>query len=477
MTEPQSPSPLWGGSGTKHQSPSPLGGGYDVVIRARRVVSGNGVVPASIGIRNGRIATVAGYEERLNAARTVVFDADVALLPGVVDSHVHICEPGNTDWEGFESATRAAAAGGITTLVDMPIDSVPATVTLEALEAKRASARDQCFVDVGFWGGAVPGNLFEMRQLREGGVVGFKCFLVDPGVPDFAPLDAIGMEQALAVARDLDAPLLVHAESAELIAASTLVNSRKYSDYLASRPKETENRAVGQVIEAARQTGGHAHVVHLSSSEAIAMLAAARQTGVRVTAETCPHYLTLAAEDIPDGATAFKCSPPIREASNRDSLWGGLQDGVIDLIVSDHSPCTVAMKELASGNFGAAWGGVSSLQLSLSTVWTEARRRNHGLHEIAVWMSERPAKLAGLTRKGKIGPGFDADFCVLAPDESFVVNPDRLHHRNPLTPYAGRRLMGVVRETWLRGEPVDLRSPRGQLLDRGATAAVQPIPK
>ena len=358
----------------------------------------------------------------------------------------------------------------------MPIDSVPATVTVDGLEAKRASARDQCHVDVGFWGGAIPGNLPDMRPLRETGVLGFKCFLVDPGVPDFPPLDAREMEEVLAVTRDLNAPLLVHAESADVAAGMSPVNSRKYGDYLESRPKEMENLAVAQVIEAARRTGGRAHVVHLSSSDAVAMIASARREGVRVTAETCPHYLTLTAEEIPDGATAFKCSPPIREASNRDSLWGGLEQGVIDFIVSDHSPCTVAMKELASGNFGAAWGGISSVQLSLSIIWTGARRRRYSLATVAAWMSEGPARLAGLRRKGKIAPGFDADFCVLAPDESFVVDPARLYHRNPLTPYAGRRLMGVVRETWLRGEPIDLRFARGQLLDSGATAAAHPIP-
>jgi allantoinase len=295
-------------------------------------------------------------------------------------------------------------------------------------------------------------------------------------VPDFEPLDAIGLARALAVVRDLDAPLLVHAEKVELGTGSAPVTSRKYGDYLTSRPKAMENLAVAEVIEASRRTGGHAHVVHLSSSEAMTMIAEARQAGARVTTETCPHYLVLAAEEIEDGATALKCSPPIREATNRDALWGGLRQGVIDMIVSDHSPCTVAMKQVTSGDFGAAWGGISSLQLSLSIVWTEARRRNHALWEVVAWMAERPAKLAGLNQKGKIAPGFDADFCVLAPDESFVVDPDRLYHRNPLTPYAGRTLMGVVRETWLRGERVNLRDPRGHLLDRGATAAVQAIP-
>ena len=448
----------------------------DVVIRAPRVISGDGEAPRSIGIRDGRIVAVAPVDAKLSASREVEFNAGDVVLPGIVDTHVHICEPGNADWEGFSTATKAAAAGGITTLVDMPIDSVPATVTVDGLEAKRASARDQCHVDVGFWGGAIPGNLPDMRPLRETGVLGFKCFLVDPGVPDFPPLDAREMEEVLAVTRDLNAPLLVHAESADVAAGMSPVNSRKYGDYLESRPKEMENLAVAQVIEAARRTGGRAHVVHLSSSDAVAMIASARREGVRVTAETCPHYLTLTAEEIPDGATAFKCSPPIREASNRDSLWGGLEQGVIDFIVTDHSPCTVAMKELASGNFGAAWGGISSVQLSLSIIWTGARRRRYSLATVAAWMSEGPARLAGLRRKGKIAPGFDADFCVLAPDESFVVDPARLYHRNPLTPYAGRRLMGVVRETWLRGEPIDLRFARGQLLDSGATAAAHPIP-
>ena len=448
----------------------------DVVIRAPRVVTADGEAPRSIAIREGQVASVAPFDGKLDAAREVTFEADVVVLPGIVDSHVHVCEPGNTEWEGFATATKAAAAGGITTLVDMPIDSVPATVTPDALEAKRAAARDQAHVDVGFWGGASPGNLEEMPRLRALGVLGFKCFMIDPGVPDFPPLDAQGMEHALAVAREVDAPLLIHAESAAAAPGIAPLSSRSYADYLASRPREMENVAVAQVIEAARRTGGHAHVVHLSSSDAIASIAAARHDGVRVTVETCPHYLALSADEIADGATAFKCSPPIREASNRDALWSGLEDGVIDLIVSDHSPSTVAMKQVVSGDFGAAWGGISSLQLSLSIVWTEARRRDHTLTEVVRWMAEGPARLAGLRQKGKIAPGFDADFCVLAPEESFVVDPERLYHRNRLTPYAGRQLMGVVRETWLRGEPVDWRHPRGQLIDRRATPAVQPIP-
>lgn len=409
-----------------------------------------------------------GPGAHLTSRREIVFEEDVVLLPGLVDSHVHVCEPGNTEWEGFLTATRAAAAGGITTLVDMPIDSEPATVSVESLRAKREAAAGKCSVDVGFWGGAVPGNLDQMPAMRDQGVLGFKCFLTDPGVPGFEPLDEAQMEQALAVARDLAVPLLVHAESEEVASSVKRAAGRRYSDYLASRPRGMENVAIAQVIEAARRTGGHAHIVHLSSSDALPMIASARREGVQVTAESCPHYLALAAEEIRDGATAFKCSPPIREAENRERLWEGLKDGLIDMVVSDHSPCTPAMRKLESGDFGSAWGGISSLQLSLPVVWTEARKRGHSLTDIACWMSEGPARLTGLRRKGRIARGFEADLCIFAPEESFTVEPARLYHRHSITPYAGRSLKGVVKQTFLRGEPVDFEkgaaTPRGRRL-------------
>jgi allantoinase len=401
------------------------------------------------------------------APRVIEIDPDAVLLPGLVDSHVHVCEPGNTEWEGFAAATRAAAAGGITTLVDMPLDSVPTTVSVDALLAKRAAAEGRCQVDVGFWAGVVPGNLGELAALHEAGVLGFKCFLADSGSDDFPPVSAGQMEQALSVLRGLGSPLLIHAESAEAAADIGEASGRRYADYLASRPRGVENLAVAQVIEAARKTRGHAHIVHLSSSDALPMIASARREGVPVTAETCPHYLALTAEEIADGATAFKCSPPIREAANRELLWDGLRDRVLDLVVSDHSPSTAAMKELGSGDFGAAWGGISSLQLGLPVVWTQARRRGFSLGDVASWMAQRPARLAGLARKGRIAPGYDADFCVFAPDESFTVDPARLHHRHPVTPYAGHRLQGVVRGTILLGEPAEAARPRGRLLARG----------
>jgi allantoinase len=440
-----------------------MGEAADLVIRAPRAVCAGAEAGRSLAVKGGTIVAVEPLDSPIPARTVLELGPGVALLPGLVDSHVHICEPGNTHWEGFATATRAAAAGGVTTLVDMPLDSVPATTSVAALRAKRAAAAGRCHVDVGFWGGAVPGNLGELPRLHQAGVLGFKCFLADSGADDFPPVSARQLEEALSLLRGLGSPLLVHAESAQA-AAPSAAGSRRYADYLASRPRAMENLAVAQVIEAARKTGGHAHIVHVSSSDVLPMIAAARRGGVGITAESCPHYLALAAEDIPDGATAYKCSPPVREAANRELLWRGLRDGVLSLVVSDHSPCTAAMKELDSGDFGAAWGGISSLQLGLPAVWTQARDRGFTLADVAAWMAEQPARLAGLPGKGQIAPGYDADFCVFAPDEEFTVDTARLHHRHPVTPYAGHRLRGAVRRTFLRGEPVEPSRPRGRLL-------------
>ena len=440
---------------------------FDLVIRASRAVCDGREAARGIGVTDGRIVAVEPLTNPISAPRVVELGPDVVLLPGLVDSHVHVCEPGNTEWEGFATATRAAAAGGITTLVDMPLDSVPATVSVAALRAKQDAAAGRCHVDVGFWGGVIPRNLGGLARLHEAGVLGFKCFLADSGSDEFPAVGVSELTEALSILRDLGSPLLVHAESADALAAAAGAPGRRYAKYLASRPRGAENLAVAQVIEAARKTRGRAHVVHVSSSDALPMIASARRDGVRLTAESCPHYLALAAEEIGDGETAFKCGPPIREAANRELLWDGLRDGVLDLVVSDHSPCTPAMKELDTGDFGTAWGGISSLQLGLPVVWTEARRRGFLLTDVVSWMAQRPARLAGLRRKGLIAPGYDADFCVFAPDEGFTVDPALLHHRHPVTPYAGRGLTGVVRGTILRGEPAGLARPRGRLLARG----------
>jgi allantoinase len=384
-----------------------------------------------------------------------------------VDTHVHVNEPGRTEWEGFASATRAAAAGGVTTIIDMPLNSIPPTTTVAALRLKREVAEDQVFVDVGFWGGAVPGNKHELRPLHDEGVFGFKCFLLRSGVDEFPHLEADEMEEDMAALLAFDSLMIVHAEDSHVIDQAPHPGGDRYAAFLASRPRGAENKAIAEVIERARRTGARAHIVHLSSSDALPMIATAKRDGVRLTVETCPHYLTLAAEDIPDGATAYKCCPPIREAANRELLWAGLQDGTIDCIVSDHSPSTLDLKDLENGDFAVAWGGVSSLQLGLSLIWTEARTRGIALEQVLSWMAAKPARLAGLDNKGLLALGYDADLSVFAPDEAYVVDASKLKHKNPITPYDGRTLSGVVRQTYLRGTPVDGRTPAGKLIRRG----------
>ena len=390
--------------------------------------------------------------------------ADEVLLPGLTDTHVHVNEPGRTLWEGFASATRAAAAGGITTIIDMPLNSIPPTTDPAALHAKRESARGQVYVDVGFWGGAVPGNADQLGALDEAGVFGFKCFLADSGVPEFPPLDEAGLDRALRVTAAFKSLLIVHAEDAATIAGAPRPEGTAYASFLRSRPPAAETAAIARVIRLARETGGRVHVLHLSGAEALGMIAAARREGLPLTVETCPHYLAFAAEEIPDGATEFKCCPPIRERANRERLWAALGAGVIDCVVSDHSPCPPELKMRELGQFAAAWGGISSVQVALPVVWTQARARGYHLADVIRWMASGPARLAGLPGKGQIAPGCDADLVAFAPDETFIVDPGRLYHRHRLTPYAGMSLSGVVRRTWLRGVPVTGERPGGRLL-------------
>jgi allantoinase len=440
--------------------------GFDLLIRAPRAICGGAEISAAIGVRAGRIAAIAQLDDAAAAPTVIELTTSEVLLPGLVDSHVHICEPGHADWEGFATATMAAAAGGITTLVDMPLDSVPSTTSVAALELKRQAADGQVRVDVGFWGGVVPGNESELESLHHAGVLGFKCFLADSGSDDFRPVSAGEMEAALCRLRPLRSPLLVHAESAEAAAPIPAAAGRSYAGYLASRPRGIENLAICQVIEAARRSGGRAHIVHLSSSDALPMIGSARREGISLSAETCPHYLILSSEEIADGATACKASPPVREAANRELLWDGLRAGLLDLVVSDHSPATVAMKHTDTGDFGLAWGGISSLQLGLPLIWTAARSKGFSLADVATWMSQRPAQLAGLRKKGRIAQGYDADFCIFVPDDPLLVDPAMIRHKHPLTPYVGRTLRGSVSGSILRGELIDLERPRGELLRR-----------
>lgn len=440
---------------------------YDLVVRGRRIVTTAGTVAREVGIRDGRVVAIEPLGNGLTGREVVELTDDQVMIPGLVDTHVHVNEPGRTEWEGFESATKAAAAGGVTTLVDMPLNSIPPTVDREALRIKREVAGPKAYIDVGFWGGAVPGNKGELRGLHDDGVFGFKCFLLHSGVDEFPHLTADEMEEDMAELATFDSLMIVHAEDSRAIDHAPEPEGDKYSKFLASRPRGAENVAIADVIERARWTGARAHILHLSSSDALPMIATARRDGVKLTVETCPHYLTLLAEEIPNGGTAFKCCPPIREASNRELLWQGLLDGTIDCIVSDHSPSTIDLKDVENGDFGLAWGGVASLQLGLQLIWTEAKKRGISLEQVLEWMSANPAKLAGMTRKGRIALGFDADFAIFEPEAAQVVDVHHLHHKNAISPYDGRALAGVVSGTWLRGEKIDFETPHGRLLRRG----------
>ncbi len=388
---------------------------------------------------------------------------DEVLIPGLVDTHVHINEPGRTDWEGFATATRAAAAGGVTTVIDMPLNSIPSTVNEPALRFKQLVAAPQISVDVGFWGGAVPGNLGELAELHQAGVFGFKCFLLHSGVDEFPPLDGERLETCLGELAGIGAMMIVHAENSDAIDRAPSCQGDQYDSFLASRPRGAENLAIAELIERARWTGAKVHVLHLSSADAVAMIASAKRDGLDLSAETCPHYLTLDAEDVPAGGTAYKCCPPIREKANQDLLWQGLLDGTIDYIASDHSPSTLDLKQLDTGDFGTAWGGIASVQLALPVVWTEARRRGITVEQVVEWMAVKPAARVGLPSKGSISVGRDADLVVLAPEDTFTVDAAALLHKNPLTPYHGKTLRGVVRQTLVRGRPVS-EQPAGRFL-------------
>jgi allantoinase len=435
------------------------------IFRAARVITGGRERPASVVLRDGLITDVLDSADP-GGADVIDLGADRVLLPGLVDSHVHVNEPGRTEWEGFASATAAAAAGGVTTIVDMPLNSIPATVDVESLRTKQRAASGKLAVDVAFWGGAVPGNATDLEPLHEAGVVGFKCFLLPSGVDEFPPLDRAGLAEAMRAIAAFDGLLIAHAEDGQVIDAAPPARGRSYADFVASRPGAAEVRAISTLLAETRRTGCRTHVVHLSSAASLPLIRAAKAEGLPVTAETCPHYLTLRAEDVPDGATQFKCCPPIRDDANRGALWSGLEDATIDCVVSDHSPCPIAAKELDAGDFAAAWGGIASVQLGLAVMWTEAARRGVALARLAQWMAAGPAALAGLSGRGAIRPGARADLCVFAPDETFVVDPAQLRHRNPITPYAGRTLQGVVKQTWLAGQRVG-GERRGQLVTAG----------
>jgi allantoinase len=422
-----------------------------MILRSQRVALPDGVRPASIDVRDGRIHAIGDYTD---LAQDALDAGNLLISPGLVDTHVHINEPGRTDWEGFASATRAAAAGGVTTLVDMPLNSVPATTTVGALRKKRDAAAGSCHVDVAFWGGVVPGNAGELEPLVRAGVRGFKCFLSPSGVDEFPHVGEDNLRVAMPILSRLRMPLLAHAELPALLQEPS-GDPRRYATWLHSRPPAAETAAIDLLLRLASEFNARLHVVHLATAEALPSLAAARQRGVAVTVETCPHYLTFAAEDIADGATLLKCAPPIRAAAERERLWRGLVDGAIDMVATDHSPAPPSLKHITSGDLVAAWGGIASLQLGLVAVWSGAHARGVPVAALSQWMAAAPARLAGLfPRKGVIAPGADADFAIWDPEGETGVDAATLYHRHAVTPYHGCRLRGRVRTTILRGQIV-----------------------
>jgi allantoinase len=440
----------------------------DLIVRGQRVFTPVGERAAAVHVDRARGTIVAVTDLDAAPAGLETIDAGtMCLLPGLVDTHVHINDPGRTDWEGFESATRAAAAGGVTTLVDMPLNSIPPTTTLDGISAKVRALEAKAHVDVALCGGLVPSNPAGLAELFAEGVLAFKCFLAESGVGEFSHVHENELRAGMTELARINAPLFVHAELPEPLSegekAAKGLDPRRYATYLASRPRRAEDAAIELVLRIARETGARAHVVHLSSSDALGLFRRARDEKTSLTVETCPHYLTFAAEEIPDGATEYKCAPPIRERSNREKLWDALREGLLDQVVTDHSPSTAELKCSGSGDFMKAWGGISSLQLGLAAVWTEAKARGRNVRDLIEWMSAAPARLAGVYgKKGAIAPGFDADLVIWDPDADFTVDAASLEHRNKITPYQARKLHGSTLRTILRGETI---------YERGASSA------
>lgn len=434
------------------------------ILKSRRVLTPQGVRPAALHVRAGKIVQVLDDDASLPQVEMLDF-GDAVLMPALVDTHVHINEPGRTEWEGFESITHAAAAGGITTLVDMPLNSIPVTTSLAALKEKLAATENQLWVDCGFYGGIIPGSADQIKPLAEAGVRGFKCFLIHSGIDDFPNVTEDDLRIAMPVLAETGLPLLVHAEldCGTCAIPNGVGNLRDYRHYLASRPRQWELDAIALMIRLCRETRCPVHIVHLACADALPMIAEAKAEGLPLTVETCAHYLALAAEDVPEGDTSYKCAPPIRERENADRLWQGLVEGTIDFIISDHSPCTPELKLPETGDFMGAWGGIASVQFGLSVIWTEAKMRGYSLEQLAQWMCAAPARFAGLAgQKGSLVEGVDADVVIWNPEAEMTIQPESNYHRHKVTPYSGKRLQGRVLQTWLRGEKVyDAEDARG----------------
>jgi len=445
----------------------------DLVVKSRSVFTGKEFEPASILIADGRIQKIAPLDFAVPGESPCDDYGSVPILPGLIDTHVHINEPGRTEWEGFASATKAAAAGGITTLIDMPLNSIPSTVTVAALEEKKAAAQDQLYVDCGFYGGLIPGHARHIEPLVDAGVFGFKCFLIDSGVQEFPHVRESDLLEGIPLIARSNVPLLAHCE---LITENSPLPAQSgdpgsFLSFLQSRPPALERAAIELMARLSGDFGAAVHVVHLSDATSLDVIEKARSSGARLTVETCPHYLTLNAEDVPAGNTLYKCTPPIREKKNQEELWRGLLSGHIDMVVSDHSPCSLDRKLLPQGDFFRAWGGIGSLQYTLSATWTAARARGLPLGQVVAWFSEKPADFVRLTgRKGRIGAGYDADLLVWAPEENFTITEQNTFHKHPLSPYTGLYLYGKTKATYLRGQLIYTeaghRQQIGQMLFR-----------
>lgn len=428
-----------------------------LALKSTQVVINGSLTPAQIIIENGKITEIADYQAKI--AVTAEDLGYQVIMPGLVDTHVHINEPGRTEWEGFNTGTQSAAAGGITCVVDMPLNCTPVTTSADALKQKLDSLAGQLWIDCGFWGGVVPDSLDDLDELIKAGVLGVKSFTIHSGIDDFPKVDQRHLAQAINILAKYNVPYLIHAELDSQEKEPPEIGD-KYQSFLKSRPKSWENDAIDMMIdlaEKAKSQGvlGKIHIVHLSSAEALPAIQSAQQRGLQLSAESCPHYLTLFAEDIPDGKTLFKCCPPIREQQNREQLWEGLADGTISFIVSDHSPCTPTLKHIDSGDIENAWGGISSLQFGLSIIWSEAQQRGYSLLDVVNWMATEPANFAGLGhRKGKIACGYDADIVIFDAEATYQIDPKMIKYRHKITPYEGRKVRGVVKRTYVRGELV-----------------------
>lgn len=435
----------------------------DLAIKSKRILTDNGFIDGYILVKDGKVLEITTSEQVPNCLVDDV--GNLVVMPGIVDCHVHINEPGRTDWEGFETATKAAAAGGITTLVDMPLNCSPVTTTKKALNTKLDAVRGKLWVDCGFWGGIIPNNIDELEPLLQAGVMGCKVFLIDSGIDEFPNVVESDLREAMPILKKYNVPLLVHAEMESTPGETNNYNNpTSYQAFLDSRPKSLEDNAINLVIDLCRENQCKTHIVHLSSADSLENIRKIKDEGLPFSVETCPHYLTFSSEEISDGDTRFKCCPPIREKSNNEKLWEGVQNGTIDFIVSDHSPCTANLKLMETGDIEKAWGGISGLQFSLSLIWTEAQKRGISIQELSKLMSEKTAEFIGMSQtKGKIAKGYDADFVIWNPEEKFTIDESIIQHKNKVTPYLNKELNGVVEETYLRGKKV---YEKGNFLDK-----------